>query len=155
MKRIYRIGDEPMKERKGKGLFVFCCLAPAAILFILFMIVPTIEIFRISLYKWGGYTDNKTFVGLSNFKSLLQNQKFYQAFQNQILLIVLVTIITFAFALVFAYILSRENQRTGILQSNLLYPEYPFNRSYQCYLLCYLQTKYRTSEFHHRNLQAQ
>ena len=97
-----------MKERKGKGLFVFCCLAPAAILFILFMIVPTIEIFRISLYKWGGYTDNKTFVGLSNFKSLLQNQKFYQAFQNQILLIVLVTIITFAFALVFAYILSRE-----------------------------------------------
>ena len=108
MKRIYRIGDEPMKERKGKGLFVFCCLAPAAILFILFMIVPTIEIFRISLYKWGGYADNKTFVGLSNFKSLLQNQKFYQAFQNQILLIVLVTIITFAFALVFAYILSRE-----------------------------------------------
>ena len=85
-----------MKERKGKGL---CCLAPAAILFILFMIVPTIEIFRISLYKWGGYTDNKTFVGLSNFKSLLQNQKFYQAFQNQILLIVLVTIITFVFAL--------------------------------------------------------
>ena len=115
MKRIYRIGDEPMKERKGKGLYVsglkylvFCCLATAAILFILFMIVPTIEIFRISLYKWGGYTDNKTFVGLSNFKSLLQNQKFYQAFQNQILLIVLVTIITFAFALVFAYILSRE-----------------------------------------------
>ena len=49
----------------------------------------------------------------------------------------------------------RKNQRTGILQSNLLYPEYPFNRSYQCYLLCYLQTKYRTSEFHHRNLQAQ
>ena len=86
MKRIYRIGDEPMKERKGKGLFVFCCLAPAAILFILFMIVPTIEIFRISLYKWGGYTDNKTFVGLSNFKSLLQNQKFYQAFQNQTVL---------------------------------------------------------------------
>ena len=146
MKRIYRIGDEPMKERKGKGLFVFCCLAPAAILFILFMIVPTIEIFRISLYKWGGYTDNKTFVGLSNFKSLLQNQKFYQAFQNQILLIVLVTII---------HTFKRKNQRTGILQSNLLYPEYPFNRSYQCYLLCYLQTKYRTSEFHHRNLQAQ
>ena len=145
-----------MKERKGKGLFVFCCLAPAAILFILFMIVPTIEIFRISLYKWGGYTDNKTFVGLSNFKSLLQNQKFYQAFQepdssdcisydHYICICVSVCIHTF----------KRKNQRTGILQSNLLYPEYPFNRSYQCYLLCYLQTKYRTSEFHHRNLQAQ
>ena len=51
-----------MKARKGKGLFVFCCLAPAAILFIVFMILPTIDIFRMSMFKWGGYTDNKTFV---------------------------------------------------------------------------------------------
>ena len=45
-----------MKARKGKGLFVFCCLAPAAILFIVFMILPTIDIFRMSMFKWGGYT---------------------------------------------------------------------------------------------------
>lgn len=97
-----------MKARKGKGLFVFCCLAPAAILFIVFMILPTIDIFRMSMFKWGGYTDNKTFVGLDNFKILFKSDKFYQAFQNSILLIVLVTLVTFTFALVFAYILSRE-----------------------------------------------
>lgn len=97
-----------MKARKGKGLFVFCCLAPAAILFILFMIIPTIDIFRMSMFKWGGYTDEKTFVGLNNFKTLFQSDKFYQAFQNSVLLIVLVTVFTFSMALVFAYILSRE-----------------------------------------------
>ena len=97
-----------MKARKGKGLFVFCCLAPAAILFIVFMILPTIDIFRMSMFKWGGYTDNKTFVGLDNFKILFKSDKFYQAFQNSILLIVLVTLVTFTFALVFAYILSRS-----------------------------------------------
>lgn len=97
-----------MKARKGKGLFVFCCLAPAAILFIVFMIIPTVDIFRMSLFKWGGYSDNKTFVGFDNFKTLFQSDKFYQAFQNSILLIVIVTIVTFALALVFAYILSRE-----------------------------------------------
>ena len=69
-----------MKARKGKGLFVFCCLAPAAILFIVFMILPTIDIFRMSMFKWGGYTDNKTFVGLDNFKILFKSDKFYQAF---------------------------------------------------------------------------
>ena len=84
-----------MKARKGKGLFVFCCLAPAAILFIVFMILPTIDIFRMSMFKWGGYTDNKTFVGLDNFKILFKSDKFYQAFQNSILLIVLVTLVTF------------------------------------------------------------
>ncbi|MDU3398245.1 MAG: sugar ABC transporter permease [Clostridiales bacterium] len=61
-----------------------------------------------SLFKWGGYTADKKFVGLDNFKMLFQSDRFYQAFQNSILLIVMVTIITFALALIFAYILSRE-----------------------------------------------
>lgn len=93
---------------KGKDKFVFCCLAPAAILFVIFMIVPTIDVFRMSMYKWGGYTADKTFVGLKNFATLFQSDKFYQAFQNTVLLIVLVTIVTFGLALVFAAILTRE-----------------------------------------------
>lgn len=93
---------------KGKDRFVFCCLAPAAILFVIFMIVPTIDVFRMSMYKWGGYTADKTFVGLKNFATLFQSDKFYQAFQNTVLLIVLVTIVTFGLALVFAAILTRE-----------------------------------------------
>lgn len=97
-----------MRARKGKGIFIFCCLAPAAILFIVFMIIPTIDIFRMSLFKWGGYTDNKTFVGLDNFRNLFQSDRFYQAFQNSIFMIVIVTIVTFALALIFAYILTRE-----------------------------------------------
>lgn len=97
-----------MKQRKGRGRFIFLCLAPAAILFIIFMIIPTIDVFRMSLYKWGGYTTDKTFVGLQNFVKLFKSDKFYQAFQNSVLLIVLVTIITFSLSLVFAAILSRE-----------------------------------------------
>lgn len=100
-----------MKARKGKGLFIFCCLAPAAILFILFMVVPTVDIFRMSLFSWGGYTPDKDFVGIDNFKTLFQSDRFYQAFQNSILLIVVVTIVTFAMALIFAYILTRERIR--------------------------------------------
>lgn len=97
-----------MQKRKGRGRFIFFCTAPAIILFVIFMIVPTVDVFRMSLYKWGGYTIEKTFVGLNNFKILFQSEKFYRAFQNQILLIVVVTIVTFAIALLFAAILTRE-----------------------------------------------
>lgn len=97
-----------MNKTKGRGWFIFICLAPAVLLFVIFMIVPTFDVFRMSLYKWGGYTDSKTFVGFQNFTKLFQSDKFYQAFQNTILLIVVVTIITFAFSLVFASLLSRE-----------------------------------------------
>lgn len=97
-----------MQKRKGRGRFIFLCTAPAIILFVIFMIIPTVDVFRMSLYKWGGYSAEKTFVGLNNFKILFQSEKFYRAFQNQILLIVVVTVITFALALLFAAILTRE-----------------------------------------------
>ena len=96
-----------MKKKRRSG-FIIACTAPAIILFIIFMIIPTIDVFRMSLYKWGGYTAEKTFVGFENFKKLSQNPKFYQAFQNSILLIVIVTLVTFCFSLVFASILTRE-----------------------------------------------
>ena len=94
-----------MTKKKGRSRFIFCCLAPAVILFAIFMLIPTIDVFRMSLYKWGGYTAEKTFVGLDNFKILLQSDKFYQAFQNSVLLI---TIVTFGMAIIFAAILTRE-----------------------------------------------
>lgn len=102
------IGDEPMRKSKSRGLFITLCLAPAVLLFLIFMVIPTIDVFRMSMYKWGGYTANKTFVGLNNFKTLFQSEKFYRAFQNQILLIVVVTVVTFALALTFAAVLTRE-----------------------------------------------
>ena len=96
-----------MKKKRRSG-FIIACTAPAVILFVIFMIIPTIDVFRMSLYKWGGYTAEKTFVGFENFKKLSQNPKFYQAFQNSVLLIVIVTLVTFCLSLVFASILSRE-----------------------------------------------
>lgn len=96
-------------KNKGKSIFIFLCVAPAVILFTIFMIIPTVNIFRMSVYKWGGYSANKTFVGFDNFKILAQDVKFLQSLQNTILLIVIVTIITIFFALVFAAILTREN----------------------------------------------
>ena len=61
-----------MRKKKGRGRFIFFCLAPAVFLFAIFMIYPTIGVFRMSMYKWGGYTSEKTFVGLDNFKTLFQ-----------------------------------------------------------------------------------
>jgi len=99
---------DDLKHSKGRGVFIAVCLLPAVILFIIFMLIPTVNVFQMSLYKWGGYSNNKEFVGLRNFMILFQDDKFYRAFQNSILLIVLVTIFTLTFALIFAAVLSRE-----------------------------------------------
>ncbi|MDE8165233.1 sugar ABC transporter permease [Erysipelothrix rhusiopathiae] len=98
-----------MNKKKAKRRFVIGCLTPALILIGIFMVYPTINIFMMSLFKWGGLSSTKTFVGLNNFKILFQDLKFIQAVQNSILLIVMVTIVTFGFAVVFANILVRVN----------------------------------------------
>lgn len=98
-----------MNKKKAKRRFVIGCLTPALVLIGIFMVYPTINIFMMSLFKWGGLSSTKTFVGLNNFKILFQDLKFIQAVQNSILLIVIVTILTFGFAVVFANILVREN----------------------------------------------
>lgn len=48
-----------MPKQKGRGRFIFFCVAPAVILFFIFMIIPTIQVFWMSLYKWGGYSSEK------------------------------------------------------------------------------------------------
>lgn len=97
-----------MHKQKGRGRFAALCVLPATILFTIFMVIPTLQVFWMSMFKWGGISSNKTFVGLNNFKILMTDENFLRSFQNTVLLIVLVTVITFAFALVFAGILTRE-----------------------------------------------
>ena len=97
-----------MNKNKGRSRFLVLCLAPATILFFVFMIIPTLNVFRMSLFERGAYSPAETFVGLANFRQLIQDTQFIRSMQNMILLVVVVTIVTFAFALVFAGILTRE-----------------------------------------------
>ena len=96
-------------KKSSKSIFLFLCVAPSFLLFLVFMMIPTFNIFRMSLYKWGGYSPDKTFVGFDNFVKLSKDMKFFQSFENTIFLIVIVSLITFTMALVFAAILTREN----------------------------------------------
>lgn len=97
-----------MLKSKGRSRFIFFCVAPAVILFFVFMVMPTLNVFRMSLYERGAYSPTETFVGLDNFRVLFRDAKFIRSMQNTILLVIVVTIITFFFALTFAAILTRE-----------------------------------------------
>lgn len=96
------------RRKKERNRFIFICLSPAIILFLTFMIYPTIEVFRMSFYRWGGFSAEKQFVGLENFKILWNDENFFKVFQNTILLIVVVTIFTIILAILFASILTTE-----------------------------------------------
>ena len=85
-----------MKNSRSRSLFLLTCVAPAVILFFIFMIVPTFNVFRMSLFEKGAYSPEEIFVGFANFKAAFSDPKFIRSCQNMIMLIVVVTIITFS-----------------------------------------------------------
>ena len=97
-----------MKSNFKRTAFILLCVAPAVILFTIFMVAPTFNVFRLSLFKRSTFNPQETFVGLQNFQMLLRDATFIRSMQNMLLLIVLVTIFTMGTALLFAGSLTRE-----------------------------------------------
>ena len=97
-----------MRSNPRRTAFLWLCVAPAVILFVVFMVVPTFNVFRLSLYQRSTFNPNATFIGLKNFQMLMKDAGFIRSMQNMLLLIVMVTLFTMATALVFAAILTRE-----------------------------------------------
>ena len=97
-----------MKRNFKRTAFIFACVAPAVILFTIFMVVPTFNVFRLSLYQRSTFNPNEVFIGLKNFQMLMKDANFIRSMQNMLLLIVMVTVFTMGTALLFAGILTRE-----------------------------------------------
>jgi len=100
-----------MRSNPKRRAFVLLCVAPAVILFAIFMVVPTFNVFRLSLYQRSTFNPAETFIGMKNFEMLLKDTTFIRSMQNMLLLIVMVTVFTMATALIFAGILTREKLR--------------------------------------------
>lgn len=98
-----------MNRNQGRLRFIWLCITPAFGLFVLFMLIPTFNVFRMSVFKWSGFSAEKQFVGFNNFKILLDDAVFVRSFQNTVLLLVIVTILTMSMALLFAAVMTREN----------------------------------------------
>ena len=101
--------------------FLFWCVAPAFLLFLVFMIYPTISVFVMSLYKWGGYSAAKTFVGLNNFRTLIEDTRFIGSFRNSVILLVIVSVITLILALWCANVLTHEKIKAKSLFRVIFY----------------------------------
>ena len=100
-----------MKSNLKRTGFIFACVAPAVILFVIFMAVPTFNVFRLSLYQRSTFNPNEVFIGMKNFQMLMKDANFIRSMQNMLLLIVMVTVFTMATVLIFAGILTREKLR--------------------------------------------
>ena len=71
-----------MKKKKKFDKTAFMFIAPAFILFTLFIIVPTVSSVYYSLTSWDGISPDIKFIGLANYKEIFTSDRFGNAMKN-------------------------------------------------------------------------
>lgn len=100
------MNSERKKRILRKNAWCWVFMLPTLILYILFQGYPIITSAWYSLLDWSGMTMNATFVGLGNFKELLQDPLFFNSVGNSFKYMLLSVPIQLVLSLVIAYILT-------------------------------------------------
>lgn len=91
-----------------KWIQVTVLLAPAAVLYSIFVLSPIIRSFYYSLFEWNGLEPLSNFVGLANYRRALDDGDLLLAMRNNGLLIVLSLGLQIPFALMLSLALNRK-----------------------------------------------
>ncbi len=110
-----------MRRRQQRTLAIVF-LAPAIILYTVFVIYPAVSAFQISFTVWSGYTPQKEFVGLENYNLVLHDSVFWSAIKNNILLIVVPGIFIMTLALYFASVLAQNPRGAAVYRVCYFFP---------------------------------
>lgn len=97
-------------------------ILPALSLYLLFVLFPTFEAFRVSLYQWSGYGEPTDFVGLANFVSVLTSFTFYRAALHNAILFVSIFILQNTIGLALAVALHSKPRFFEVYRAAIFLP---------------------------------
>lgn len=110
-------------RRKGQGPFVVGFLAPAALLYLVFVVWPLLQSLYLSTYQWSGLSPVKIFVGADNFQRLWADPVFWTSVRNTLILIVVCGVVLIAGGVGLGHVVNEETRLARALRSIYLYPQ--------------------------------
>lgn len=98
--------------RRGgrRTLIAYAFLAPALILYVMFVVRPTFQLFGMSFFDWNGVSPTRDFVGLDNFTRLFADPLFWKSFRNNLVFVVLLVAFNVTVGLITASALARATR---------------------------------------------
>ncbi len=103
-----------LRRRKETAVAAAIFLVPALLVIAVYIIYPIIQSFITSGYEWNGYSSNKSFIGLANWAELLKDKVFWNAFKNNLLVMVLSIVIQMPIGLALATFLDKVGKKGNI-----------------------------------------
>ena len=110
--------------RRGSGcaaivlqryLVAYLFILPVLLLYVVFVLRPTLQTFWLAFYKWNGISIDREWVGLANFQRLLGDPIFWQALQHSLIWTAVVVTFNLVVGLIAAALLA------GSIRGRLLF----------------------------------
>lgn len=90
------------KNKRSTAICATVFLIPAFFFLVLYTFYPIVDTFIISAYDWNGISPDREFVGLQNWKTLVTDTTFWQAFLHNIIVMVCSIVIQIPLGLLLA-----------------------------------------------------
>ena len=103
-----------LRRRKETAVAAAVFLVPALLVIAVFVIYPILQSFITSGYEWNGFSSNKSFIGLANWAELLKDKVFWNAFKNNLLVMVLSIVIQMPIGLALATFLDKVGRKGNV-----------------------------------------
>ncbi|SDM79835.1 multiple sugar transport system permease protein [Paenibacillus sp. yr247] len=107
---------------KWNKLTPYFLISPAYSLFIVFFILPVILSFQLSFFEWNGFSANKVFIGIDNYKRILSDLTFWNAMKNTMVYTFSTVPLSLALGLLFALLLSGGIKGTSVFRAIYFMP---------------------------------
>ncbi|WP_413408655.1 carbohydrate ABC transporter permease [Paenibacillus amylolyticus] len=108
------------KALRPKGWVLLAYLLPGLIIYSFVVLVPIFSAFRDSFYSWTG-GPKKTYIGIENYKEILQDNVFWHSFLNNVLMTAYGLIGQVGFGFVFALLLMSKMVKLKGLHRTMSY----------------------------------
>ncbi|MBX3120484.1 MAG: sugar ABC transporter permease [Fimbriimonadaceae bacterium] len=109
-------------NRKGRTAFIFAYLAPAVLLYAVFVVWPLIQSVVISFTNWRGLSDQKDYVGLENYERLIKDEAYITAVKNNLWILVFGGLAILVVGLLMAHAVQGDGKLAKVLRATYLIP---------------------------------
>ena len=111
-----------LKNSSKRKLCNVLFLLPACIVFAVFVLVPFLQGIPLSLYQWDGYSDTRTFVGLSNYLQVFKDPNITEVVGNTLFFTLLYLIGCNVIGLLLALLVKKTSKLNAVLRTIFFMP---------------------------------
>ncbi|WP_019909129.1 carbohydrate ABC transporter permease [Paenibacillus sp. HW567] len=121
--REKNVRSMPVVKKKRKWQhYALLFILPSLILYVLFVIVPTLSSVYLSFTSWDGVSSKVNYIGLANFKEIWYSERVHNALKNTLILTITLVILENVVALVLAMLVENVRWVKNLFRSIFYFP---------------------------------